>query len=103
MPTVNTAILRKGTETVTDIAFTQYMRPDGRPVPVRIDRPDDIAAKAHSIIARGYRFECEQLMDGDISLTITDDEADHDIEVVPNGPEVPAAIDRMIERFARSR
>lgn len=83
-----------------EINFTQYLRPDGRAVPVRIARPVEIAAKAEAIIARGFRFECEQLSSGDVSLTITDpDEGDMDIEVVPNGPEVPAAVDRLIERF----
>lgn len=86
------------TETA-EISFTQYMRPDGRAVPVKIARPVDIAAKAEAIIARGLRFECEHLMTGDVSLTITDpDEGDVDIEVVPNGPEVPAAVDRLILR-----
>lgn len=88
---------------MTSIPFTQFMRPDGRPVQVSIDRPDDIVAKAQSIIARGYRFECEALTDGHVSLTITDEEnGDLDIEVVPNGSEVPTAVDRLIERFARA-
>lgn len=81
------------------IQFTQFMRPDGRPVPVSIDRPDDIAAKAAEITKRGYRFECEHLSDGHVSLTITDDDGDADIELAPNGPDVPAAVDRLITRF----
>lgn len=81
------------------IPFTQYMRPDGRAVPVRIARPVEIAEKAQAIIARGLCFECEHLTTGDVSLTITDpDEGDVDIEVVANGPEVPAAVDRLILR-----
>lgn len=84
-----------------EIPFTQFLRPDGRPVPVRIERPDDIATKAEAIIARGYRFECESLSTGDVSLTITNDKrGDVEIEVVPNGPEVPLAVDRLITRFA---
>ncbi|HEY1980720.1 MAG TPA: hypothetical protein VGH13_11585 [Xanthobacteraceae bacterium] len=86
---------------MADIPFTQYLMPNGRRSPVTIDRPDDIAAKAQAIIERGYRFECEMLSDySTVSLTIADDDDDHEIEVVPNGPEVPTAIDRMIERFA---
>ena len=81
------------------IPFTQFMRPDGRPVDVSIDRPEEIARKAKAIIDAGYRFECEVLTDGSISLTITDDEMDHDIELVPNGTDVPLAVDRLIQRF----
>lgn len=83
------------------IAFTQYMMPDGRPHTVHIDRPDEIAAKAEAIIAQGLRFECEMLSDySTISLTITDPEnGDVDIEVVPNGPDIPLAVDRLITRF----
>lgn len=85
---------------MAEIPFTQFIRPNGRPVPVRIDRPDDIASKAAAIIVRGYRFECEHLSTGDVSLTITNDKhGDVDIEVVPNGPEVPAAVDRLVSRF----
>jgi hypothetical protein len=86
---------------MTAIPFTQYLMPDGRAKQVSIDRPDEIAAKAQQIIAKGYRFECEMLSDWQtISLTITDpDEGDVEIEVVENGPDVPLAVDRMIERF----
>jgi hypothetical protein len=83
-----------------EIKFTQFLMPDGRPTPVIIDRPAHIADLADRIVSRGYRFECEMLPTREISLTITNDEADAAIEVVPNGPEVPRAIDRMIERFA---
>jgi hypothetical protein len=86
---------------MADIPFTQYLMPNGRKSPVLIDRPDDVAAKARAIIDRGYRFECEMLSDySTVSLTIADDDDDHEIEVCPNGPEVPVAIDRMVERFA---
>lgn len=88
-----------------DIHFTQYLMPDGRAQDVRIDRPDHIAEKAQAITAKGFRFECEMLSDyRTISLTITHPkDGDADIEVVPNGPEVPLAIDRMIERFSASQ
>jgi hypothetical protein len=85
---------------MAEIAFTQYLRPSGRRETVRIDRPDEIAAKAQRILAAGFCFECEVLMDGHVSFTIAGDEDDVEIEVVPNGPDVPAAIDRMINRFS---
>lgn len=81
------------------IEFTQYIMPYGRPQPVSIDRPDEIAAKAKAITDEGYRFECEVLSTGEVSLTVCDDDGDLDIEVVPNGPSVPEAVDRLITRF----
>jgi len=85
---------------MADIPFTQYLRPDGRKAAVSIDRPDEIARLADRIIGRGFRFECEHLTTGHASLTIAGADDDEDIEVVRNGPEVPAAVDRMITRFA---
>jgi hypothetical protein len=85
-----------------EIPFTQYMRPDGRQVPVSIDRPEGISTKAAAIIERGFRFEVEHLTTGQASLSIAGEDGDIDIEVVPNGPEVPLAVDRLVERqFAR--
>ena len=82
-----------------DIEFTQYLAPTGRKASVRIDRPEPVHAKAQEIAGKGFRFEVEILSTGDVSLTIADDDGDHAIEVVPNGPEVPAAVDRMILGF----
>lgn len=81
------------------IEFTQFKRPDGRAVPVWIDRPDKIVERAQKIIARGFRFECEHLEPNMVSLTISKDDGDHAIEVVPNGPEVPLAVDHLITNF----
>lgn len=83
-----------------DIVFTQYLMPNGRRDTVWIERPGAVVAKAKAIQAAGYRFVCEMLGDyRSISLTITDDKQDHAGEVVPNGPEVPEAIDRMVLNF----
>jgi hypothetical protein len=84
------------------IPFTQYMRPDGRKVPVSVERPEEIEAAAHAFIARGGWFECEELMTGHVSLTacaIVDDEPDDvAIEICRNGPEVPTAVDRLVRK-----
>jgi hypothetical protein len=86
---------------MAEIAFTQYLMPDGRTEVVFIDRPSDIAAKAEKIEAAGYSFAVEMLRDyRTVSLTIENDDGDFDIEVCPNGPGVPVAIDRMINRAA---
>lgn len=82
------------------IPFTQYLLPDGRQREVFIDRPEKIEAQAQLIIKRGLRFECEMLTDGEVSLTIHDPKKGEDIaiEIVPNGTEVPKAVDRLVER-----
>lgn len=81
------------------IQFTQYMRPDGRQLPVSIDRSERIERLAAEIQSAGYRFECEHLMTGDVSLTIASANDDVDIEIAANGPDVPHAVDRLVERF----
>lgn len=86
-----------------DIQFTQYLMPHGRKDTVRIDRPADIAAKANAIFEAGYSLGCEMLSDyRTISLTVEDEDGDFDIEVCANGPEVPAAVDRLITRAAEN-
>lgn len=83
------------------IPFTQFLRPDGRPTDVTIERGAEVEAKAQAIIARGLRFECEVLRTGHVSLTITDDErGDLAIQLCANSEAVPAAVDRLIERFS---
>lgn len=82
----------------TEIPFTQYLRPNGRKRVVSIERPAEIVEAAHRLIKAGYRFEVEELSTGHASLTVVDpdDEGDVAIAVVPNGPEVPAAVDRIV-------
>jgi hypothetical protein len=81
------------------IPFTQYLRPDGRKKPVTISRPAEIEQMANDIINAGYWFECEELVNGVVSFTITDDDDDHAAEVCHNGPNVPDVVDRMISEF----
>lgn len=62
--------------------------------------PPEVEAKAQKLIQDGCRFEIEMLGDGQISMTCERGEDDeHEVlaaELVPNGPEVPPAVDRMI-------
>jgi hypothetical protein len=85
---------------VSDIPFTQYLRPNGRQVEVSIDRPEDVSKLAERIIAAGYRFEVEELTTGHASFTIAGPEGDEDIELCMNGPKVPGAVDTLVKRFA---
>jgi hypothetical protein len=85
----------------TMIPFTQYLRPDGRRTSVEVDRPAEIEQLAERFIAAGGRYECEELTTGHASLTAVHPECetgDCAIAVVNNGPEVPAAVDRVVRR-----
>ena len=80
------------------IPFTQYMRPDGRPVAVSVDRPPAAEAMAREVIAAGWRFECEHMLTGQVHLFVTDPATGQDVcgELCDNGPTVPAAVDRLV-------
>lgn len=84
---------------MTAIYFTQFLLPDGRKKIISIDRPDPVVSKADAIKRHGFRFECEVLTTGDVSLTISDDDQDHAIEVCANNEAVPATVDRLILNF----
>lgn len=58
-----------------------------------------MVARADFILRHGFRFECEQLTTGDVSLTISDDDGDYAFQVVPNGSDVPGAVDRLVLEF----
>lgn len=80
------------------VPVTQFMLPDGRRKAITVERPREIAERAHKIIGRGLRFEAEVLMTGQVSLTVSDpgEEVDLFIEISPNGPEVLEAFDRLV-------
>ena len=80
------------------IPFTQYMKPDGRKVPVEFDVEDEAASKAMAIIEHGWRFEVEELTTMEASLTVFDPEEEINvaIRVVQNGPPVVEAVDDII-------
>ena len=78
------------------VEVVQYMRPDGRAVVMHTDIRDAFEAPYRTIRRRGWRLAAEHLSDGAISLTVEDDEQDFAHEIVANGPEVQAAIERLI-------
>ncbi|AGC35744.1 hypothetical protein ACP46_gp59 [Rhizobium phage RHEph06] len=86
-----------------NVYFTQYLRPDGRKQIISIDRPAHVVAKADHILSHGFRFECEELTTGEVSLTISDDWGDYAFELCANGPAVPASVDKLILEFDVAR
>lgn len=84
---------------MTKIYFTQYLRPNGRKQIVAIDRPAHVVSKADFIKSHGFRFEIEELMTGQVSMTISDDDGDYAIRTCANGPDVPVNVDLLILEF----
>lgn len=84
------------------IPFIQYMLPNGERRHREIERPEPIEKKAREILAAGLRFESEVLQTGHVSVTIFDPSVEEDaaIKIIPNGPQVPEAIDEMISEFS---
>jgi hypothetical protein len=86
------------------IHFTQYLMPDGRQKDVTIERPEAVETLAKRVSARGGRFEIEMLSDYMmISLTCEPEDPEEETlahELVPNGPDIPAAVDRLVAQAA---
>lgn len=81
------------------IPFTQYLLPDGRTRTVEVDRPTPVELAAEKIIAAGWKFESEILTTGEVSLTVHDPVNEVDVagEIVPNGPGIGEAVDRLVD------
>lgn len=83
------------------IPFTQFLRPDGRRQEVRTtdaSYTDDDLKAAQAIIDVGFRFEIEQLMTGQISMTISDSDADYVHQICANNTDVPASVKKLIHK-----
>lgn len=83
------------------IPFTQYVAPHGRKREVSIEMPADLVGLACRFIEAGGRYEAEVLTaTGEVSLTahlVVDGEPqDVAIEVVPNGPGMKEAVERLV-------
>ncbi len=86
-----------------NIPFTQYMRPNGRPVDIYFECSEDLDEDAQKILDRGLRFEAEVLSTGDVSLTVSDGDEDIAIQLCPNGPEIHEAVKTLIREAAASK
>jgi hypothetical protein len=80
------------------LEFIQYCLPGGRRKPASCEVSDEMGAMADKIIEKGFRFECEILRSGEVSLTISDPEEERDvcIKICENGPKVNECRDALI-------
>ncbi len=84
-------------ETYT-VSVIQYLKPVGHQKRVLTELPIESQANYLDMDKAGYYFEAEMLRTGDISVTISKEGFDLDIEVIPNGPGVQEAMVKMLER-----
>ena len=55
------------------------------------------------MIEAGYYFEAEVLLNGEVSITISNEDEDIDIELVPNGPLIQSKMEDMLRRQSWKR
>jgi len=80
-----------------EIPFTQYLRPDGHKRQASFSVfGATVCAKATELLVYGWKFECEVLTTGKVSLTVNDGDEDRAIQVVTNGPTVPKAVNDLV-------
>ena len=77
----------------------QFMRPNGRQVKQYTELPIEYKDTYNEMIEKGCRFETEVLMNGLVSITISDGEEDIWIEIVANGPKVQTAMGYALDNW----
>lgn len=85
---------------LAEIEFIQFL-PNGLRKRVTIQRGSVLAQKAAEIKEAGYRLECKAEGNGTVAVAIADHHADAIIasRCAANGPDVPLAVDAMINEF----
>lgn len=81
------------------VTFTQFLRPDGERRPMVTTVSQDLKHKVDEILDHGFHFEIEELTEGTVHMTITDEHADYYSRLCANGPPVPANVDALIRCF----
>jgi hypothetical protein len=82
------------------IKFTQFLSPNARKIPISIAHTPEVEMLAEEMYKNGCRFEIEVLPAGMINMDIQppDGSGVFAIEVVPNGPAVVEAVERLVKR-----
>jgi len=85
-----------------EVEIMQFMRP--RPAKMNCNLQKAVEHKYREMKRTGARLTAEVLATGQVSLCIEESRlGDFLSEVVPNGPEVPRALERMLAQFNASR
>ncbi len=86
------------TQAAYEVEVIQYLRPDGRNKKVTTELPIETESLYQDMLSTNCRFESEVLMTGEISVSISNEEGDLDIEIITNGPEVQESMVTMLKR-----
>lgn len=97
---MSSRVMRRVSPKFYEVRLTQFMRPNGTPVPVSTYLPVETQELYEEMSSAGAWFEAEELRTGQVSLTIATEDEDIDIEIVSNGPMVQKAMARMLKRKA---
>lgn len=76
---------------------TQFLRPDGRQKKFTVEMPDELHEPYVDMVNSGCRLEAEVISTGEVSVTVTSDEADVDIRVTRNDDSVVTALKEMLQ------
>lgn len=77
----------------------QFMRPSGLRRAMQAPVRPEVKAMWHEIADDGYVLTAELVPGGTVHMTISSDEEDVAGRLVPNGPQVPRAMDAMITEY----
>lgn len=82
------------------IPVTEYRRPNGQKIERTYQASSSLVyEKAYSLIQQGYHFTLENLGNGMVAFTISDDNEDLTTIVSVNGLTAPASFEQMILNF----
>ena len=81
-----------------DLNVTQFVRPDGHKRPVSCTIADEFADKVRAMEDAGLRFTAE-VIGPNVAFCIENFEEDLVCEIVPNGPGIIQAVEKMIREF----
>jgi len=81
------------------VEITQFIAPHGERRVRQAEVPSDCAVGYEALRRHGCRLTAEVLIGGLVSQCIEHEEGDYAIEVTKNGPEVQAALVKMLREF----
>jgi hypothetical protein len=85
---------------MTEIPFTQFLRPSGERRQTFIDMPREVALLAKRFLEEGGRYTSEMIRPGEVNLcaefTIDDERRDIVSLIAQNGPDIVDAVEKLI-------
>lgn len=86
------------TTTSYAVSVVEFLMPDGRTRNVTTELPIETESLYRDMVAAGCRFEAEMLQTGKVSVTITKEGEDVDIEITMDCSSIQKAMAAMLKR-----